>query len=188
MCSVRGNSCKFRFQSENRKRKLDLPQDKKPQYIKICLDELIYNLKRLTTQPSISVSTQNLISPLTHNNYVILKHPQTVKNRTITKQKSTLTSWGWARARPRLRQLAWSYDLIRVKLKKIIWSKNSFWKKILRIYFVKDLMANWWIAKILVLFFFLRPTFTFEPTFPFKLFQSDLKPLRYLQLAIVTYS
>ena len=101
---------------------------------------------------------------------------------------STLTSWGWARAHPRLRQLAWTFDLIRVKLKNLIWSKNIFSKKILRIYFVEDLMANWWIAKILVLFFFLRPTFTFEPTFPFKLFQSDLKPLRYLRLAIVTYS
>ena len=29
MCSARGNSRKFRFQSENRKRELDLPQDKK---------------------------------------------------------------------------------------------------------------------------------------------------------------
>ena len=35
------------------------------------------------------------------------------------------TSWGWARAHPRLRQLAWSYQLLRVELE-IQFGQNLF--------------------------------------------------------------
>ena len=42
MYSARGNSRKFRFQSENRKRELDLPQDKK--------HDLQFNLRKISNR------------------------------------------------------------------------------------------------------------------------------------------
>ena len=40
---------------------------------------------------------------------------------------STLTSWGWARAHPRLRQLAWSYGLLRVERLRFSEFSTDFW-------------------------------------------------------------